>query len=228
MAGAVRTSEDTRRSGLALAPWALISGFAGISANIFLVLFYIVAKPWQQGNDVGWFGRVNDSLVVVQFAAMLLVMVALRQRMPTDRAAQVWTMVGVVSSACVVVLQILLLTGVLPFSVQVTPVTLCILVVVWAVGAISRAGARVNSLPVSVTRFGQLLALGLPAGALIFLLVMVFAWVVKLGSGTWVIGALPGFLVWLAFPIWAVLLSRIDARTRLRGRPDGTTRWAAP
>jgi hypothetical protein len=155
-------------------------------------------------------GRANDILVAVQFATLLPVIRGLLNVMPTAPRVLPWTRVGLMAAAAVVVLQVLLIARIIPFALQVIPVTLCIIVTFFWVGAISHAGERTHALPKSITRLGRFLSLGLPVGAGVFLTGVLVSWATHLGSSAWVwvVGALPGFVVFFVFPIWCLLLGR--------------------
>ena len=210
-----RMANGGRQSLGNVARWALVSGIAGVIANVFLVLLYVVFQPWQEeyAGSSGWFGMANDSLVAVQFATLLPVVRGLGDRMPSDPRVRAWTRVGLTAAAAVVALQVLLVARIIPFEVQVIPVTLCIIVLFFWVGAISHAGERMHTLPKVLSRFGRFLSLGLPIGAGVFVVGVVVSWAANLGSSAWVIAALPGFVVWLLFPVWVLLLSRGAARS---------------
>jgi len=206
-------TSDTQGFPSKLARWAWLSGTAGMIANILLILFYVMARPWQEtGGSAGWLGRANDSFVAVQFAALLPVIIGIGALMPADPKVRTWTKVGLAASGAVVVLQLLLIFRILPFAIQVTPVTLCIIATFCWASALSRAAEAARVLPLAVTRFGRALGVGLALGAAVFLLGFAISWAAALSSGAWVVGALPGFLVFLAFPVWVLLLARTDTR----------------
>lgn len=196
-----------------IARWALLSGTAGMIANVLLILFYVMAKPWQEtGGSAGWLGPANDSFVALQFAALLPVVNGIRDLMPADPKVRAWTTVGLAASGAVVVLQLLLILRLLPFAIQVAPVTLCIIATFcWASGISREAQAR-QALPLPVSRFGRALGWGLALGAAVFLLGFAISWAAALGSGAWAVGALPGLLVFLAFPVWVLMLARSARR----------------
>jgi hypothetical protein len=187
--------------------WALASGVTGLVANLFFVLFYVTAKPWRDGVSTDeWFGTVNDWLTAVQYAALLPVVRWLGNRMAGDGRARRWTVVGLAAAAGVVVLQLLLTVGVLPFQIQVVPVTLCIVGSICWIGGISAAGQRTGALPGRVTRSGRVLAVGFLAGMAVFVVGVLLAWVAGLGPVAWGVTALPAFAVWCLVPGWSVLL----------------------
>jgi hypothetical protein len=203
--------------------WALSSGVAGLSANVFLVLFYATAKPWRGGpasND--WFGTASDWLTAVQFAALLPVVRSLGHRMASDVAARRWTVVGLAAAMGVVLLQVLLIAGLLPFGFEIGPVTLCVVASICWIGGISAAGDRTRRLPRRVTRSGRLLTAGFLFGLVAFLVGVLVASLTRLGSAAWIIAALPAFAVWCLIPGWPVLLFA----TRTRGVGAATARSA--
>ncbi|MET7328280.1 hypothetical protein [Nonomuraea sp. NPDC005650] len=184
---------------------AVAGGVAGLVADVFLVLFYVVARPW--GDDPGdsWLGPANDVLVLLQYLALVPVVLGLGRLMAGDARARGWTRIGLVAAVLVVVLQALLLTGVLPFAYQVVPVSLSgVAAMCWA-GAISAAGARSGALPAAVTRLGRAIVIGLPVAVVAFgvgFLVTVVAGV----SWAWAAGGIPGAVVWTMLPLWTLLV----------------------
>jgi hypothetical protein len=96
-----------------LAGWcALASGVVGIFGIVLLVLFFTVG---------GIFGPLSDIAVIVQYVLALPTVFALqRLQQPQDTTLnRISTLIGVAGMLAVIVLQILLVTGVLPFSQQI-------------------------------------------------------------------------------------------------------------
>jgi hypothetical protein len=58
--------------------WAVVSGVAGLVANVLLILFFVVSGPWTSAGDLDWLGTANDVTVVVQFAALVPVALGIR------------------------------------------------------------------------------------------------------------------------------------------------------
>ncbi|MET7401766.1 hypothetical protein ABZS66_50625 [Dactylosporangium sp. NPDC005572] len=181
--------------------WALASGVLGLAADLLLVAFYAVAQPWTDAPHETSLGAVNDYLVIFQFAALLPVVVGLGRRLPPARRVRVWTAIGAGACVAVVVLQVLLVTGVLPFDVQVGLVSAgSVASMLWA-GAISDSPAN----PAPVRRLGRILLAGVPVAMLAFLA----GTVVTVAAGVdwaWVAGGAVGTILWFLFPLWAVLL----------------------
>jgi hypothetical protein len=187
--------------------WALASGVVGLAANVLLVLFYVTAKPWRAGPAPHeWFGTANDWLTAVQYATLLPVVRWLRSRIAGDPRARSWSVVGLAAAGGVVLLQVLLTAGLLPFAVEIGPVALCIAGSVCWIGGISAAGDRTAALPRRVTWSGRLLTVGFLAGMVVFVVGVLVASLARLGPAAWVIAALPGFAVWCLLPGWTVLL----------------------
>ncbi|GAA0969555.1 hypothetical protein GCM10009555_016900 [Acrocarpospora macrocephala] len=125
--------------------------------------------------------------------------------MTGDARARVWTRVGL-AAAALIVLQVLLLTGALPFRFQVVPVSLSAVATMCWAGAIGAAGARTRTLPATVTRLGRIIVIGLliTAGALA---IGAFVTVVFDVSWAWVAGGIPGAVSWALLPAWTLMLA---------------------
>jgi hypothetical protein len=212
---------DRRAARVPAAGWALASGAAGVAAGVLLLLFYVTERPWQQGDPSGWFGKANDYLTMVQFAALIPVVSGLGGRLAGDRRARRWTRVGLGACVGVIVLQLLLVTGVLDFAVQGPLVSLCAVTILCWVGGISAVGDRTRTLPRWLARFGRLVALGVPVALGAFLLGAIVTWAAHVSWG-WAAGGVLGFVVWLLLPVWTLLLAgaRTDGRGAGRRRYD--------
>jgi hypothetical protein len=193
---------------------ALVSGVTGLIADLFLVLFYLFYFGFGTG---AFLGTVNDVLIVVQYVALVPVVLALgRPASGTDSPsrstkARRWTLLGLVAAVAVIVLQVALLAG-LPFEIQVVPVSLSSIAAMCWAGGISRTGG----LPAAVARLGRLLLVALPIAIAAFAV----GFAVTLVSGVswaWIAGALPGIVLWFLFPVWTVRLSTSGA---LSGTPQ--------
>jgi hypothetical protein len=120
-----------------LAGWcAYASGIVSIFGIIFLVTFFTVGSP---------FGKLNDIAVIVQYVLMLPIAITLYQflRPYGPRLSLFALLIGVAGMLAVIVLQLLLVTGVLPFGQQIGMVIVAFLVVVlWFVmnGRLGRTG----------------------------------------------------------------------------------------
>lgn len=190
--------------------WAWASGIAGLLANLLLVLFFLLARPFSEvHNSFGWLGTANDWVMVVQFLAMIPVAVALRRWLPPTRLVQVITAIAVVAMVIVAVLQLLLVAGVVEFDVQVLLVVAAFVPVYAWVFLASSVGHRTTALPRSVTRFGLLLGASGPLA----LLITAAGYLIGSASGHPVAAVAPGLLLgalsWLALPVWPLILARL-------------------
>jgi hypothetical protein len=210
-AGAVVTTIDSPRQVTGRpAVWAAISGIAGLLANVLLVLFFLLARPFSDvQNSFGWLGTANDAVLIVQFLAMIPVALALRQWLPPTRSVQVATAMGVGAMAAVAVLQLLLIRGVLGFDVQVLLVVAAFLLVYASIFTVSSIGHRQGALPRAVTRFGLLLGMSYPVG----LLIAGAGFLIGTASGHPLVFAIPGIVLgapgWLALPVWPLVLAHL-------------------
>jgi hypothetical protein len=186
---------------------ALTSGVIGLIAAAFLVLFYIAAKPWTDAPNEGWFGLANDILTMVQYLALIPVIVGLRRLMSNDARARAWSTAGLAAAAALVVLQLLLVTRLLPFAIQVIPASLCALLTLCWAAAISSAGARTATLPSPTIQLGRAIGIGLPI-ALVVLLIGFAVTAIAHVSWAWAAGGIPGAAVWILFPLWTLRVSR--------------------
>lgn len=191
------------------AVWAYGTAISGAVANLLLVLFFLLAQPFSDvTNAFSWLDTANDIAVAVQFATAVPVALALRRLLPPTRPVWVTTAAAVVAMAAVVVLQLLLVTGVLSFDVQVVLVSAAFLVVYAWVLTVSSAAHRVGSLPRPVTRFGLLVGASFPLGVAIAAPGLLFPW----GSAAQLAFAVPAIVIgsvgWLALPVYPWLLAR--------------------
>lgn len=172
--------------------FAIVSGVVGLVADVLLVLFYVVAQPWTDTPRDTWLGFANDCLVIVQYAALIPVVLLLSSR-------RVWTVVGTVAAVTVVVFQLLLVTGALPFETQVGFVSAAsIASMIWAGFVGLPLGGRVRTL-------SRVLLIGLPVALAAFLLGTLVTMVTDV-SWAWVAGGAVGAALWFVFPAWALVL----------------------
>jgi hypothetical protein len=193
-----------------LPAWAMTSGLTGLVANVLLVLFFLLARPFGEVRQgFMWLGTANDWLMVVQFLTFIPVALALRRWLPATRAVRLATVLAALAMVGTAELQLLLVAGVLDFGVQVgLVVPMFLLVYAWVL-VVSSAGHRHGSLPRPVTRFGLLLGVCFPVGLLITAAGLPFGWgsVAQLAFG--VPGIIIGAAAWLALPVWPLLLARL-------------------
>jgi hypothetical protein len=196
--------------------WALTSGITGLLANVLLVLFFLLARPFgvdgplaEAGQDFMWLGSANDVVIIVQFLTFIPVALALGRWLPPTRSMRVATAAAVGAMVAVAVLQLLLVAGVLEFDVQVMFVVATFLVVYAWMIAVSSSGHRHGTLPRSVTRFGLLLGTSYPVGLVIAAAGLLFPW----GSAAQLAFVVPGVVIgaigWLGLPVWPLILARL-------------------
>ncbi len=133
-------SQSSRLSEIAM--WcALLSGFVSIFGIVFLFAFFALRAPT---------GRLNDIAVIVQYSLMLPMAFAFYQILkpinPTLSLAAL--LIGVPGMLAVIVLQVLLVTDILPFANQIVPVVIAFLVVlVWFIinGTLARSTDKLPS-----------------------------------------------------------------------------------
>ncbi|MGP3920913.1 hypothetical protein [Nonomuraea sp. 10N515B] len=187
--------------------WAAgASGVIGLIANVFLILFFVTAQPWTDAPGDGWFGWANDVLVVVQYATLLPVILTLGRLMAGDARARGWTWIGLAAAVAVIVLQVLLVTETLPFAVQVVPLSVSAVVAMCWAGAISGAGTRTGTLPVTVTRLGRTIVIVLPIAVVAYGAGALVAGALDV-PWAWAAGGIPGVVLWTLFPAWTLLLA---------------------
>ncbi len=125
-----------------IATWcAFFSGFVSIIGIVFLFAFFALRAPT---------GRLNDMAVIVQYSLMLPIAFAVYQILkPVNSTLSLAALlIGVPGMLAVIVLQVLLVTDVLPFANQIVPVVLAFLVVLaWFIinGTLARSTDKLPS-----------------------------------------------------------------------------------
>jgi hypothetical protein len=202
---------------------ALASGLIGILANVYLVLFYLTAKPWQPDSlarqvkgDPTSYGTINDWLIPLQLTLLIPIVIWLGQQTQIEKRSRRWTAIALAASIAATLLQLLLVTGVLPFAIQVGPVAVCVMLLLCWAGIISSAGRRHHVLSHSTVRLGRAVMWAVPVGIAAFAVGIGISALQGEGSWAWVVGGLPGALAWLAFPLWVLLVARDAARRAIR------------
>ena len=202
------TQRPIRTASGATALTALASGLVGIVGNVYLVLFYLTAKPWQPDSVGGGYGTINDWLIPLQLALLIPTVIWLGQQTQTEKRSRRWTATALAASIAATLLQLLLVTGVLPFAIQVGPVAVCVILLLCWAGRISSAGRRHHVLSHSTVRLGRLMMWAVPVGVAAFAVGLGISALQGEGSWAWIVGGLPGAVGWLAFPLWVLLVAR--------------------
>lgn len=200
---------------------AVAAGILGLAANALLVGFFALTWPYSSDLTWGWLGTANDLVLIGFFGALVPVVVAVVHLLPASRIVTIGA-VGVVAALVgLVVLQVALVAGWLPFPVQVRFVIGLLVVMYGWLVLVSSVGHRSGRLPRSLSRFGLLLGVS-------WLAAMACAAAgVAVGGSLWyprlelpaalllVPGLVLGSLNWLLLPLWPLVL----ARTTLRPQP---------
>ncbi len=121
---ATSTTMLTSRWSIRVAAWcAYASGIVSIFGILFLVAFYTTFTEA--------LGKLNDTAVFIQYGFMIPIALALHQLIRHHRPtlSLVALLLGIAGMLAVIVLQILLVTGVLPFAQQIGMVIVGFLVV---------------------------------------------------------------------------------------------------
>ena len=122
---------------------AFSSGIVSVFGIVFLVIFFTFG---------GIFGTLNDIAVIIQYLLMMPIAITLwRLLRPTRSTLSLAALlIGMAGMIAVVLLQLLLVTGVLPFSQQIGMVIIAFLVVlVWFI-INQNLGRDTNILPRSI------------------------------------------------------------------------------
>ena len=200
---------------------AVAAGILGLVANVLLVGFVALTWPYYFDLTWNWLGPANDAVLIGFFGLLVPVVLVVRRLLPSGRVLAVGTVVTVAALVGLVVLQIALVAGWLPFPVQVRLVIGLLLVVYGWLVLISSVGHRSGRLPRSLTRFGLLLGIS-------WLAAMACAAAgVALGGSLWypqlelpsalllLPGVALGSLNWLLLPLWPLVLARTTLRQPL-------------
>ncbi len=210
----------TERRRSSAARWGVISGSTGIAANVVLVLFFAVAKPFSGSvGGYGWLGTLNDAMIAIQFAASIPLVGVARSWLPPTPAVRVAGWAGVLGMAATVVLQLLLVAGLVSFDVQVLLLIPALLLVFGWVLAASSEAHRGRLLPRRVTRLGLILGALLPLGLALAGSSLLVPAESPARVALWSPGLALGGLAWFTLPVWVLLVARQAVAARvLEGR----------
>jgi hypothetical protein len=172
--------------------WALIAGVTGVTANLLLLAMFTVP------SSAGWTGPANDVIGgMISTAATIPVALALGRGLVITRFA-------VAGMVVIVLLSVLLVAGVIPFTVQAAGIILPVEAMfawVWAVG---RSGRLSRGLNRAAELIGIAAMVGAPLAAISFLLPAKSVLQMVLGG----LGILLVGPAWFAFPIWLLRIAK--------------------
>lgn len=209
--GTVSAVQNVRMSRLAFATAAVT-----LVASIFLLLTYLFEVPT---NGPYYYGTVNDLFTALGglMVAVLILGISRGAENSTGslflvRAAVAATLIGAIGA-------LLLLVNLLPFVVS-TIISMAVLLLqgIWMIWVNSRLYAK-GEFPRLLARCGQIVGWGLLVGLTLVAISLLLPWLtipqlLVLGVGVFIGGG-----VWLAWPLWFVLLS-----LHLRRGPDAPRR----
>ena len=124
---------------------AYASGAVSILGIISLVGFFTMV--------IGPLGTLNDIAVAIQYTLMVPIAFALHQLLSPQnpRLGSVALVIGVVGMVAVILLQVMLVAGLIPFEVQIGPVVVAFLVVLWWFTVVGRLARSANRQPSSAS-----------------------------------------------------------------------------
>jgi hypothetical protein len=121
----------------------------------------------------------------------------LGQQTQIEKRSRRWTAIALTASIAATLLQLLLVTGVLPFAIQVGPVAVSVMLLLCWTGIISSAGRRHHVLSNSTVRLGRLVMWAVPVGVAAFAVGIGISALQAEGSWAWVsagcLAHLPGW-----------------------------------
>jgi uncharacterized membrane protein YhaH (DUF805 family) len=182
--------------------WAVVCGAGGVLANVLLVGFFALDRPWTGSPGSSVLGPASDVVEIVQFAAFVPVVVAVQRRLPGSGRPGV---IGAGAAAAVAVLQLLLVAGLVPAVPQAIAVLAATVVLSLWLLAVGLAGHRTARLPRPVSRCALLLGPALPVAAVLAGAGLLTA--EPVGPVLVVAGVGAGAAGWLALPVFPLLVA---------------------
>jgi hypothetical protein len=198
------------------ARFAYAAGGAGILANLFLIVMYVLlglqaGRPEPQtllGSAFHVAGSASDLLGSLATAFMIPVALFLGGCLPRRRAVRFTQASGLTAMALLTVGGPLLVLGVLTFEVE-TPIAIVALIVlaIWLL-LVNRWLRLLDALSYRVVRLGELVGAGFLAGYAVVGLGLLLPWMSWPQLVVFAIGVLIGLPSYLGIPVWFVLLGR--------------------
>lgn len=196
------------------ARFAYAAGVAGILANIFLIVMYVLlglqaGRPEAQtllGSAFHVAGSASDLLGSLATAFMIPVALFLGGRLPRRRAVRFTQASGLTAMALLTVGGPLLVLGVLTFEVEM-PIAIVALIVlaIWLL-LVNRWLRLLDALSYRVVRLGELAGAGFLAGYAIVGLGLLLPWMSWPQLVVFGFGVLVGLPAYLGIPVWFLLL----------------------
>jgi len=188
---------------------AVIGGISGIVANLALMGFFALSRPWQPATSQwAWLGPANDVTGAVSTAALIPVVIYLHRVLPRNRLLTVFGTAGILGMAGLTVVAPLMLSGVVTLMVQFVVAGVALPAMFGWLLVVNRVGRREGVFPVALANFGERVGVA----ALVATGIAGMALVVPPGSvpqnvllG---IAAIVGLPAYLAFPVWPIRLAR--------------------
>lgn len=205
-AAAARTLQDVDR-------WALVAGVTGVVANGLLATLWAVAIPGNEAYE--WTGPANDVVGAVSTAATIPVVVGLTRHLDGPQHVVVLARATVAGAGLMILASGLLVTNVIPFSMQAVVAVPYIGVLfgwLWAAGRSARRSGRLpRRLAGWAEALGGLVVAALPLAGVAALLPQGSLAQYAVG-GVALAGGLVGFA---GQPVWLIALShRLAAGTQ--------------
>ena len=187
---------------------AVIGGVSGIVANLALMGFFALSRPWQPATQWAWLGPANDVTGAVSTAALIPVVIYLDRVLPRNRLLTVFGTAGILGMAGLTVVAPLMLSGVVTLMVQFVVAGVALPAMFGWLLVVNRVGRREGVFPVALANFGERVGVA----ALVATGIAGMALVVPPGSvpqnvllG---IAAIVGLPAYVAFPVWPIRLAR--------------------
>ena len=135
-------------------------------------------------------------------------MIWLGQQTQIEKRSRRWTAIALTASIAATLLQLLLVTGVLPFCHPGRPGRRVRHAAALLGGDYQLRGTT-PSCAFQLNRSPRAFSdVGVPVGVAAFAVGIGISAMQGEGSWAWVVGGLPGALAWLAFPLWVLLVAR--------------------
>jgi len=134
---------------------AVIGGVSGIVANLALMGFFALSRPWQPATQWAWLGPANDVTGAVSTAALIPVVIYLHRVLPRNRLLTVFGTAGILGMAGLTVVAPLMLSGVVTLMVQFVVAGVALPAMFGWLLVVNRVGRREGVFPVALANFGE-------------------------------------------------------------------------